>query len=187
MIMLQLTDEEIAVRVQGGDVDVFGELVKRFEEKMTRYARKFLFGGEDVKDVVQEVFIKAYVNIKSFDASRKFSSWLYRIAHNEFINAGKKRSRLPVFTFDLDALFPHLASKETADGDLERKDLKKMLDKSLDTLDVKYREPLVLYYIEDMDYKEIADILQIPTSTVGVRLTRGKALLKKLVTQHHDD
>lgn len=182
--MLELTDEEIASRVQKGDVDAFGALAKRYEEKMIRYARKFLFGGEDVKDVVQEVFIKAYVNIKSFDVRRKFSSWLYRIAHNEFINAGKKKSRLPVFAFDLDSLFPHLTAKETADGDIERQEIKKVLDESLDKLDVKYREPLVLYYIEDFDYKEIADILQIPVSTVGVRLTRGKAMLKKIIKNH---
>ncbi len=182
--MLELTDEEIAQRVQKGDIDVFGVLVQRFEEKMTRYARKFLFAGDEIKDLVQEVFIKAYVNIQSFDVSRKFSSWLYRIAHNEFINAGKKKNRLPTFAFDLDALFPHLAARETADGDLERRELKEALDKSLDKLDVKYREPLALYYLEDMDYREIADILQIPVSTVGVRLTRGKAMLKKIITSH---
>lgn len=181
--MLELTDEEVASRVQKGDVDAFGILVKRYEEKMTRYARKFLFGGEEVKDLVQEVFIKAYVNIRSFDIGRKFSPWLYRVAHNEFINAGKKKSRLPVFTFDLDALFPHLVAKETADGEMERQDLKKMLDQSLEKLDVKYREPLVLYYIEDLDYKEIADILKIPVSTVGVRLARGKVMLKNVVLE----
>ena len=179
--MLEQTDEEIAAQVQKGDIESFGVLAKRYEEKMTRYARKFLFGGDDVKDLVQEVFIKAYVNIQSFDAGRKFSSWLYRIAHNEFINAGKKKSRLPVFAFDLDALFPHLAAKETADGDLERQELKKTLEGYLGRLDLKYRETLVLYYLEDQDYKEIAEILQIPVSTVGVRLTRGKAMLKKLV------
>ena len=182
--MLELTDEEIAQRVQKGDVEVFGVLVQRFEERMIRYARKFLFAGDEIKDLVQEVFIKAYVNIQSFDASRKFSSWLYRIAHNEFINAGKKKSRLPVFTFDLDALFPHLAARETADGDFERQELKEALDQSLDKLDVKYREPLALYYLEEMNYREIADILQIPVSTVGVRLTRGKAMLKKIITSH---
>lgn len=178
--MLELTDEDIAVRVQKGEIEAFGELVNRYEERMSRYARKFLFAGEDAKDLVQDVFIKAYVNIQSFDAGRKFSSWLYRIAHNEFINAGKKKSRLPVFAFDLDALFPHLAAKETADSEAMRKELKGMLDQCLDKLDLKYREPLVLYYIEDLDYREIADILQIPVSTVGVRLARGKALLRSI-------
>ncbi len=177
-----LTDEEIAALVQKGDVDAFGELIARFDQKMTRYARKFLFQGEDVKDLVQEVFIKAYVNIKSFDAARRFSPWLYRIAHNEFINAVKKKSRLPFFSFDFDTVLPQLVAPETADGEMAKAEIKIMLDRCLDKLSPKYREPLVLYYIEEMDYKEIAEILKLPVATVGVRLNRGKAMLRKVVT-----
>jgi RNA polymerase sigma-70 factor (ECF subfamily) len=58
-----------------------------------------------------------------------------------------------------------------------------MLERSLNTLNAKYKEPLVLYYFEDMDYREIADILHIPISTVGVRLQRGRAMLKKIVKE----
>ena len=90
--MMNKTDEEIARRAQEGDIESFGLLVGRYEAKITRYAGKFLLNNEDAKDLAQEVFIKAYVNIQSFDANRKFSSWLYRIAHNEFINAIRKRS-----------------------------------------------------------------------------------------------
>ena len=174
-------DEEIAVRVISGDGESFGLLVERYEAKITRYARKFLFDIEDSKDLVQEVFIKAYVNIRSFDPSRKFSPWIYRIAHNEFINAGKKRSRMPVFSFDFDLLFPHPAASETADAETNRRDMRELLDRSLGTLSPKYREPLVLYYFEEMDYREIADILQIPVATVGVRLRRGREMLQKMI------
>lgn len=175
-------DEQIAAQVQNGDIEAFGALIGRYEEKMMRYAKRFLLDRDESRDLVQEVFVKAYVNIKSFDTARKFSSWLYRIAHNEFLNAIKKKSRIPVFSFfDTDALFPHPASEETADGDMEKKEMREMLDRSLAELHPKYREPVVLYYFEDMDYKEIAEVLQIPVSTVGVRLRRAKALLKKLV------
>lgn len=175
------TNEEIAKQVQLGDAESFGLLIERYEPKITRYARKFIFNGEDAKDYVQEAFIKAYTNIQSFDAGRSFSSWMYAIAHNEFINAIKKKSRMPIFQFDFDAIFPQLVAEETADNDTNRKELREMLDKCLDKLNPKYREPLVLYYFEDMDYKEIADILEVPVSTVGVRLQRGKAYLKKIV------
>ena len=110
-------DEEVATQVQKGDIESFRVLVERYEPKMTRYAKRFFFDGDEGKDLVQEVFIKAYVNIQSFDASRRFSPWIYRIAHNEFVNNIKKRQkeRNNVSIFDFDLLFPHLIAKETAD------------------------------------------------------------------------
>ena len=83
------TDEEIAALVQAGDQAVFGLLLERYEEKLMRYAKKFIPDQDDANDIVQEIFIKAYINIKSFDIKRKFSPWIYRIAHNEFLNAIK--------------------------------------------------------------------------------------------------
>ena len=179
------TDEEVAALVQKGDVDSFRILMERYDPKMTRYARRFFFDGDEGKDLVQEVFIKAYVNIQSFDISRRFSPWIYRIAHNEFVNNIKKRQkdRDNVSVFDFDVLFPHLVAKEAADDGFNKSELKQMLEASLDTLNAKYKEPLVLYYFEEMDYREIADILHIPISTVGVRLQRGRAMLKKVIKE----
>lgn len=179
--MKDMSDEEIASEVQNGKEDVFGMLIERYETKLRRYARRFLLEKEDAEDVLQEVFIKAYVNIKSFDTSRKFSSWIYRIAHNEFINAIQKRGRFPSISLDPDTIFPHPVAKETADKPAELKELKELLQNYLTQIDVKYREPLILYYFEELDYKEISEILQIPVSTVGVRLSRGKTALKNLV------
>lgn len=178
-------DEAIAAAVQRGDFDSFRELVERYEPKMMRYARRFLFDSDDAKDLVQDVFIKAYVNIKSFDIDRRFSPWLYRIAHNEFVNALKKRTkeRGNISLFEFDVFFPHLIAKETADNRTHQHELKAMLERSLDKIPEKYREPLTLYYFEELDYKEIADVLHIPVSTVGIRLQRGKAMLKKTVTE----
>ena len=178
-------DEEVAAIVQGGDTEAFRILVERYDQKMSRYARRFLFDGDEAKDLVQDVFIKAYVNIRGFDIERRFSPWIYRIAHNEFVNALKKKKhdRANVSLFDFDVLFPHirLTAAETADSDIKQHELKNLLDGSLDKIPQKYKEPLILYYFEDMDYKEIADVLRIPVSTVGVRLQRGKVMLKKLV------
>lgn len=184
--MPEKTDEEIAKEAQQGDGESFGLLVARYEQKLVRYAKKFIFNGEDAKDIVQEVFIKAYVNIQSFDAGRSFSSWIYRVAHNEFINAIKKKNKEKLSFLNLDVLLPAPVALETADGDLSRQELKKMLDDCLGKLDLKYREPLVLYYFEEMDYKEIAEILSVPVSTIGVRLARGKAMLKKIVKNFNE-
>lgn len=177
--MKNKTDEEIAKVVQGGDVHSFGFLVERYEKKLRRYAGRFLFGYEDGEDLVQEVFLKAFSNIKGFDIDRSFSSWIYRIAHNEFINAIKKKGKEPLPFFDPDTLFPHPVDPHQADDDVKVADLKRMLELCLKELGPKYREVLVLYYYEDMDYKTISDVLQIPTSTVGIRLKRGKAALQE--------
>ncbi len=176
------TDEEVAVLVQSGDIESFGVLVERYEGKLMRYAGRFLFDNDDAKDMVQNAFIKAYVNIQGFDAARRFSPWIYRIAHNEFVNALKhNKGRETVSLFDFDVLFPHLAAKEDTEGEAKRRELKEILDRSLRKLHQKYREPLVLFYFDEMGYSEIADILQIPVSTVGVRIRRGKEALKKIV------
>ncbi|MEA3344459.1 MAG: RNA polymerase sigma factor [Patescibacteria group bacterium] len=176
----QLSDEDIARMVQSGKVNFFDILVKRYEAKMMRYGRKFLFNHNDVEDLIQGVFIKAYRNIQSFDASKKFSAWIYRIAHNEFINLIKKKGKEPVSFFNIDILLPHHASKESADKDIEKKELSKILDKCLDKIDQKYREPIILYYFEDLSYKEIADVLHIPIATVGIRLKRGREIMKPI-------
>lgn len=177
--MPSLTDEEIASRVQRGSRDDFGILMERYEAKMLRYAHKFLFGYDEAEDLVQEVFLKAYINIQSFNIKRRFSPWLYRIAHNEFLNAIKKKGKEPLPFFDPDTLFPHPIAAATADSDLHKQELRSELDQYLGKLDARYREPLVLYFFEEMSYREIADILQIPVSTVGVRLKRGLDYLRK--------
>ncbi|MBS3903088.1 MAG: RNA polymerase sigma factor [Anaplasmataceae bacterium] len=178
------TDEEIAHQVQRGKKELFGVLIERYEGRLIRYARKFLLERQDAEDKVQEVFIKAYVNIQSFQTSRKFSSWIYRIAHNEFINAIKKRSGESIFFFDPDTIFPHPLSRDEADSEATRRETKELLDQTLQKIDPKYREVLVLYYYEDLDYKTISEILEIPISTVGVRLKRGKESMRKIIEQH---
>jgi RNA polymerase sigma-70 factor, ECF subfamily len=176
-----LSDEEIAHFVQQGEIDFFNTLISRYEKKMNNYARNFLSDKEDINDVLQEVFIKAYKNIKSFDTGRKFSSWLYRIAHNEFVNALKKRSKRPLPLFDLDVFFPqHTKEKNGLQEQIDQKDMKETVNKFLGKLDVKYKEPIILFYIEELSYKEIADVMQVPVSTVGIRIKRGKDIIKSI-------
>ena len=181
--MADPSDEAVAARVQSGQIDDFKILMERYEAKITRYARKFLYHPDDIKDIVQEVFIKAFVNIKSFDTRFRFSPWIYRIAHNEFINALKKKKSEKVSFIDFDFLFPHPAAKETADSDVDRQDLRRLLDESLEKLPMKYREPLVLYYFEEMNYREIAEVMRLPVATVGIRLQRGRSMLKGKLEQ----
>jgi RNA polymerase sigma-70 factor (ECF subfamily) len=175
----QPTDEELAKRTQAGDRDAFGMLVERYEQKLSHYGKRFLRVDEDIQDSVQEVFIRAYRNIRSFDTSQRFSPWIYRIAHNAFVNELRKRSRNPFFTIDLDSLVSHPQSPDVPEQGAHERDMKEMVAKGLETLPPNYREVLILFYEEDLSYKEIADVLQVPIGTVGVRVRRAKEALAR--------
>ncbi len=174
------TDEALVQRVQDGDKDSFGILVERYEAKLLRYGRKFLSNPQDIEDIVQDVFMSAYQNIQSFDTAQRFSPWVYRIAHNAYVNGLKKHSRNPLTLVDFDTLISHPVYEDPAPKEREEKEIRAMIEKGLDQLPSKYREVLILYYLEEIPYKEIADILEVPTSTVGIRIKRGKEALRKI-------
>ncbi len=174
------SDEDIARAVQSGDISAFEVLIHRYEEKINRYILRILPDFEEAQDLLQETFMKVYVNINSFDVKRRFSPWIYRIAHNEVINRVRQKSREMISPFDLDTFLP-MSLKE---GVMNKADDIKLtsaeLNKCMGKLEVKYREPLLFFYIEELSYNDISDILRIPVSTVGVRIKRGKDMLKRI-------
>jgi RNA polymerase sigma-70 factor (ECF subfamily) len=181
--ILKYKDEELVALIIEGDKDIFGDLIDRYESKLTRYIMRFTQEHEDVSDIVQVVFIKAYTNLQSFDTSRSFNSWIYRIAHNESVTHLKKKGAARVSFIDFDTFFPHPFAEETSDKDALTRETKKLLEASISKLSLKYREVLVLYYYDDLAYQEISDILHIPIATVGVRIKRGKGALQKILRE----
>lgn len=173
------SDEQIVLRITKGEKELFGLLIDRYEAKLTRYIKRFLQNEEDITDIVQNVFIKVFVNLQSFDVDRSFNSWIYRIAHNETVTYLKKKGNEKVSFLDFDTMFPHPFAKETADKPTLDQELEKIMSESLSLIPIKYREVLVLYYYEELSYQEIADILHIPIATVGVRLRRAREQLEK--------
>jgi RNA polymerase sigma-70 factor (ECF subfamily) len=87
--------------------------------------------------------------------------------------------------FDPDVLFPHPVAAQRPDRDLEMKQWREVLDMLVEKLDAKYREPIVLFYFQELDYNEISEILRLPVSTVGVRISRGRQKLTKLAAEHN--
>lgn len=172
------SDEELVALVQQGDAERFGTLMTRYEPKLMRYGSRFLAQKDDISEIVQDVFIKAYQNIQSFDASQRFSPWIYRIAHNSFVNELRRKSRNPIRLPDFDLLLSHSPAAESTDTESEHASLTRMVETGLETISPKYREVLVLYFMEELSYKEIADVLRVPVSTVGVRLARAKEALR---------
>lgn len=158
--------------------DWFFCLSKRYEDKLLRYIRRIAkFSLPDAEDVLQEVLIKTYYNLNAFDARLKFSSWIYRIAHNQTISEIRKRVAKPtVYLEDND--MEHLKDLFDLEKEIDNSYDRQKIDEVLSMMDKKYREVLVLRFLEEKEYSEIADILKKPISTVGNLIARGKKLFK---------
>ena len=181
------TDEEL-VRLTLRDRDMYACLIRRYEAPLARYVRRISgCGDDDIADILQNVFINAYRNLNDFDLSLKFSSWLYRIAHNETISQYRKRRTQPqtVSVEEGDDLFELLASDVDVVRDTDRRMAAQHIRTALDTLDSTYRDVLVLKFLEDKDYREISDILQKPMGTVATLINRAKKQLRKRIETEH--
>lgn len=176
--IVKTSDEELAAKVQKGNKQAFNILTSRYSEKIFRYAKRFLYNAEDAEDATQDVFLKTYENIQSFNTKKRFSPWIYRIAHNTFINIIRKNKREKLQFIDLDTVLPQFVSHNTLEKDISDKFDLNQLEKKIKNMPVKYREVVILYFFEEKSYEEISDILKIPSSTVGVRLKRAKDKLK---------
>lgn len=169
-----LSDEELVDYVRKKDKESYAEVIRRYKDKLLRYALYLTEDEDKAEDVVQESFIKAYVNLNGFDTKKKFSSWIYRIAHNEAMNVLNAKKQV-VLNGDVD-----FDSGVDLENELVEKELKDKARYCLKRLPVIYREPLILYFFDEKSYEEISDVLRIPVGTVGTRINRAKVLMRKI-------
>lgn len=172
-----LSDEEVVVMVREEDQECYSEIIRRYEMKLGRYLRKFVSDPHERADILQDVFIKAYRNLYGFNTSLRFSSWIYRIAHNEAVNFLRK-ARGPEILLD-DVEYKLIGAGIDIEESIDREMKKKRLEEALQHIDARYKEPLMLFYFDEMTYEEISDILRIPKNTVGTYISRGKKALKE--------
>ncbi len=177
-----LSDEQLVLEVREKDKELYGEIIRRYQSKLSHYLRKFIRDPDELEDVLQAVFIKCFQNIYGFDEKKKFSSWIYRIAHNEAINHIRKNAKSPLSIDDME--YQIVDKKIDSAGRVDQGMLKKAVEEVLTEMKPKYREPIILYFFEERTYEEISDILRIPVSTVGTLLLRGKKILKEKLTAY---
>ena len=177
----ELDDAEL-VRLSLADPDRFSYIISRYQEKLARYIRRLgAIGTEDVEDILQEVFLKVYLNLNDFNPDLKFSSWIYRIAHNQVISHFRKRQArpeahsLPIDSEGLQLLADDMALDRQSDVHLRQE----VILAALQQIDSRYREILILKFFEDKSYQEISDILKKPAGTVASLLNRAKKSLKE--------
>ena len=176
----KLSDNEI-IQKSLEDLNYFACLYNRYEPKLLRYIKKISMADpEESSDILQDAFIKMWKNLNSYDDGLKLSSWLYRIVHNETISfCRKKRSfgknnKLELEDIRLDDL------PDDTDTEINPETRFFLTHKVLDKLALKYREVLVLKFMEKMSYEEISDVLKIPEGTVATRMNRAKKMFKTI-------
>jgi RNA polymerase sigma-70 factor (ECF subfamily) len=167
-------DLACVVRCLKGDASAFEPLVLRYQRVLFTAALRLLGNSEDARDATQNAFVRAYERLDTFDPSRRFFSWIYRIAVNESLNLRR-------------AAHPHEPLPETLEtgadalARVEARELSERVQAALMTLTPEYREVVVMRHFVDLSYEEIADMLGIPEKTVKSRLFSARQRLAPLL------
>jgi RNA polymerase sigma factor (sigma-70 family) len=162
--------------VLGGDSAAFGEIVGRFQRLVASVAWRYGVARDDVEDVVSEVFVKVYENLRRFRPDHPFATWLYRLAVNHVIDRGRRqvreqrRTELPAGLADPG---PDPATQAGQREDAQR------VRRALAGLKAPYREALFLVYVEGYKLEEVSRSLGLPLGTVKTRLMRGRLALRR--------
>ncbi|TAK96725.1 RNA polymerase sigma factor [Patescibacteria group bacterium] len=182
----EMSDSQLVTAiVRGKNPDLYREVVRRYQRKLFSYLYRLLSNKEEVEDVLQNVFVKTFRNLKKFDTHKKFSSWIYRIAHNEAVNVLKRRSRKQFVSWeDLTKGEVKVEARSEEDSPFEgwiKKESKEEVLRAIQELPTQYREVLILRYLSEWSYREIGQKLKKPVNTVGTLLNRARHRLLLIV------
>ena len=172
-------------QVLKGDQSAYEDIVNLYQHKLYQVSYRMLGNKEEAEDITQEAFVRAYINLHSFDQKRKFSTWIYRIATNLCIDRIRKKK--PDYHLDaevagtdgLDMYSQIAADEQLPEEALEQMELQERIQYEISRLPDKYRAVIVLKYIEELSLQEISDILEMPLGTVKTRIHRGREALRK--------
>lgn len=180
-----LQDDVLVEKALGGDEKAYKKLVDKYERALYFHILKMVKNKEQVEDLVQEAFVKAFDNLSTYSTNYAFSTWLYRIATNHTIDYLRKK-KLQTLSIDkpmktregeMEMQLPD-ESAET-DREIIRKQRQKIVQQAIDDLPEKYRKVIELRHMEEKSYQEIADILDSPLGTVKAHIFRARELLYK--------
>lgn len=174
---------QVLSQVRAGDADAWGELYRRYAPAIFRFCRRVLPAREDAEDATTEIFMKVRQKLGSYDASRPFTAWLYKVASNHCWDTLRRRHiRQDLETGDVDTLpleHPDPGQLERMQAEHTSKEVRRGLAKLPD----RARMALMLRYFADMSYEEIADTLGVRRQFVGVLLLRARHQLRDALTE----
>jgi RNA polymerase sigma-70 factor (ECF subfamily) len=187
-----LEDDTLVKDAIGGDENAYKKLVDKYERALYFHILKMIKDREQVEDLVQETFVKAFDNLNTYSTNYAFSTWLYRIATNHTIDYLRKK-KLKTLSID--------EPMKTKDGEMEmqlpdesagtdrniiRKQRQKIVQKAIKELPKKYRLVIEMRHMEEKSYQEIADVLDLPLGTVKAHIFRARELLYKALKDKKD-
>ena len=174
------SDRELVVLAQGEDKEAFEELIRRHQQRVFAVAARILRRREDVEDISQQVFVKAYFSLKRFDQRAAFSTWLYKITVNECWDLLRKKKVRPLY-YEADLSEEQSQQVTAAEGArstepdvLERLSARERVEQLLSGLDERDRLMLILKEVEGLSIEEIGEAMDINANTVKVRLFRAR-------------
>ncbi len=163
-------------RARGGDREAFGALVEQYRDNVYRLAYRMCGNAYDADEAAQEAFVAAWRALPNFRGDAKFSTWLYRLTTNAAIDVMRREKRHKAVG---DGEMMEVADTSNSPQEtVERTEQQEAVQRALATLSAEYREVLLLRYMEELDYAEIAEVLKLPSGTVKSRINRAKAALK---------
>ncbi len=176
-----LSDAEVIHRVLSGDREAFGILVERYSSIFYAYAYNLCRDYDSAADLVQEGLLASYKALDRLSDPNKFTGWVAMIIKNKYRDLGRKKS---IPTIPLEHLKEKGFEPPNPDTALPFADEElKLIMGYIDALPEKYREVTMLKYIEDLSYKEIGELLNVPESTVAMRLVYARKRLVKMAKE----
>ena len=184
---MALSDEQLVEAVQCGDASAYGVLVERWERKIKGAIYRVLGSDEEASDLAQEAFLKAYRGLASFKREARFSSWLYQIALNlcrDRLRRQRGRQLLSLEEMTEEGGLRPTAAGPSALDLVEARDLSRIVAQAVAELPEEQREVIVLKEYQELTFLQVAEILDLPVSTVKTRLYRGLGLLRRSLERH---
>ncbi len=186
----QFDDRSVVARILAGERDLFTELVRRYEKRVTNYVYRITHRYEDAHDLTQEIFVKVFLALDRFDSKYQFSTWRFRIAQNSAIDALRKKSIAEVSMARTADDEQGGKEREFADEgvspyrDLKNKQLSAAIQKAVENLPRDYRELIQLRHYAELSYEEIASMKKLPLGTVKNKLFRARNMLKETLEHY---
>jgi RNA polymerase sigma-70 factor, ECF subfamily len=185
-------DRELVRRAQANDKDAYEELIKRHQQRVFAVAAGILRRHEDIEDIAQQVFVKAYFSLKRFDGRAAFSTWLYRITLNECWDLLRKKKVRPLlYESDLsEEQAQRVADSESDDAgpDIrQRLENQQRVEHLLEGLEERDKLMLILKEVEGFSIEEIAEVLELNANTVKVRLFRARGRIVRKAAERNRD